>query len=136
MATYKRIIDVETVAEVTENMNVLVEDTGTLKKVPANKIGGSNGVEFTYIHEDPAMESGYAFGRQSEDGEMVTAINLAEAMQNGIVFIDYSNEESPDYIPSRSEMLIGYQYYYGDYIFITGLDSRHINLLANYNGPK
>lgn len=43
MATYKRIVDVETVAEATETMNVLVEDAGTLKKVSMENIGGGNG---------------------------------------------------------------------------------------------
>ena len=44
MANYKSIIDVESVEQATEAMNVLVEDGGSLKKVPAGgMIGGSGG---------------------------------------------------------------------------------------------
>ena len=44
MANYKNIVDVESVAEATESMNVLVEDAGSLKKVPAGgMIGGGSG---------------------------------------------------------------------------------------------
>lgn len=43
MANYKNIVDVESVAEATESMNVLVEDAGSLKKVPAGgMIGGGD----------------------------------------------------------------------------------------------
>lgn len=42
MATYKRITDVE-VVEKNDNMNVLVEDAGALKKIPAAQVGGGSG---------------------------------------------------------------------------------------------
>lgn len=42
MANYKKIADVTTVTETTENMNVLIEDNGLLKKISATKIGGGN----------------------------------------------------------------------------------------------
>lgn len=50
MANYKSIIDVESVAQATEEMNVLVEDAGSLKKVPAGgMIGGSGGAKMLVI---------------------------------------------------------------------------------------
>lgn len=50
MANYKSIIDVESVAQATEEMNVLVEDGGSLKKVPAGgMIGGSGGAKMLVI---------------------------------------------------------------------------------------
>ena len=42
MATYKKIVDVETVAEATENMNMLIEDAGSLKKISMENVGGGN----------------------------------------------------------------------------------------------
>jgi hypothetical protein len=42
MANYKKIADVTTVTETTENMNVLIEDNGLLKKISATKVGGGN----------------------------------------------------------------------------------------------
>lgn len=53
MATYKKIVDVETVAEATENMNVLVEENGALKKVPSKEVGGGGEViVFTCDNDD------------------------------------------------------------------------------------
>ena len=50
MANYKSIIDVESVEQATEAMNVLVEDGGSLKKVPAvGMIGGCGGSNFCFI---------------------------------------------------------------------------------------
>lgn len=49
MATYKKIVDVETMAEVTETTNVLVENAGSLMKVPASAIGGGGNGNFLII---------------------------------------------------------------------------------------
>lgn len=59
MANYKSIIDVESVAQATEEMNVLVEDGGSLKKVPAGgMIGGSDGAKMLVIsYKNEAMET-------------------------------------------------------------------------------
>ena len=58
MATYKSIIDVETVAQATEEMNVLVEDAGTLKKIPAGgMIGGSGGGKKLVISYKKSVEA-------------------------------------------------------------------------------
>lgn len=43
MVNYKKITDVESVSSTTETMNVLVEDNGSLKKVPAANMGGGSG---------------------------------------------------------------------------------------------
>lgn len=51
MANYKSIVDIESVAEATESMNVLVEDAGSLKKVPAGgMIGGSGSGKMLVIN--------------------------------------------------------------------------------------
>lgn len=52
MATYKKIVDVETVAEATENMNVLVEENGALKKINIAGVGGGGGGIATAIWKD------------------------------------------------------------------------------------
>ena len=43
MANYKRITDVDVLTEASEVTNVLVEENGSLKKVPASSLGGGNG---------------------------------------------------------------------------------------------
>lgn len=135
MATYKRIVDVDTVTEATENMSILVEDTGSLKKVPmGNVINNGGAIEITCIHYDAYSPSSYRFGSYSEEGEVVNAVNLYEAMKNGVVF----REEAPDSMtvadnmPSTYSMIIGYTYYSGSYIFKDGNDS-NIYLYANYD---
>ena len=58
MANYKKIIDVE-VAEKNDNMNVLVEDGGALKKIPVSQVGGGNGenvVLTVYMEKDANYE--------------------------------------------------------------------------------
>lgn len=52
MATYKKIIDVETVAEASEATNVLVEEAGSLKKIPSSKIGGGSSKTIIFKFHD------------------------------------------------------------------------------------
>jgi hypothetical protein len=51
MATYKRITDVQ-VVEKNDNMNVLVEDAGTLKKIPAAQVGGGGSIGGIFVLEE------------------------------------------------------------------------------------
>lgn len=56
MANYKSIVDIESVAEATESMNVLVEDAGSLKKVPAGgMIGGGSGKTLIINYKEEAV---------------------------------------------------------------------------------
>ena len=58
MTIYKRITDVE-VVEKNNNMNVLVEDGGALKKISVSQVGGGNGenvVLTVYIETDANYE--------------------------------------------------------------------------------
>ena len=48
MVNYKKIVDVDVLAEASESTNVLVEENGSLKKVPASAVGGG-GVENNVI---------------------------------------------------------------------------------------
>ncbi len=43
MAEFKRLSDVEVVAEPIESANVLIEENGVIKKAPKTTIGGSSG---------------------------------------------------------------------------------------------
>lgn len=59
MANYKSIVDIESVAEATESMNVLVEDAGSLKKVPAGgMIGGGSGKTLIINYKDVSAPKG------------------------------------------------------------------------------
>lgn len=45
MAEFKRLSDVEVVAEPTESANVLIEENGVIKKAPKTAVGGAGGME-------------------------------------------------------------------------------------------
>ena len=51
MANYKKIVDVDVLAEASESTNVLVEENGSLKKVPASAVGGSGGNDYVIEFE-------------------------------------------------------------------------------------
>ena len=48
MAEFKRLSDVEVVAEPAESANVLIEENGVIKKAPKTTIGGFNGGSKVY----------------------------------------------------------------------------------------
>ena len=61
MANYKKISEIETVTEVTENMNVLIEDNGVLKKVPSGGNIGGGGVK-TIVLVQNSYTPGVGYG--------------------------------------------------------------------------
>lgn len=52
MANYKNIVDVETLNQTSEATNVLVEEAGSLRKIPSSKIGGGNSKTIVFNHYD------------------------------------------------------------------------------------
>ena len=57
MANYKKITDVEVMEQVGENSMALVEDNGTLKKVPCTGFGGgSSNILIAYDYEASKIE--------------------------------------------------------------------------------
>lgn len=83
MATYKRITDVE-VVEKNDNMNVLVEDAGTLKKIPASQMGGGSGGSISGIFVLTSITDSY--GNTTYSANM-TYEELRNALtNNGIIW--------------------------------------------------
>lgn len=105
MANYKSIVDIESVAEATESMNVLVEDAGSLKKVPAGgMIGGGSG-NFCFIDgvevAAPPKASQATFPNANFTASMSYG-ELKELYQNkelaGIIIRFFMNDSSVYYI--------------------------------------
>lgn len=74
MANYKKISEIETVTEVTESMNVLIEDNGILKKVSSGGNIGGGGVK-TIVLIQSEFSPGVGYSNSSrictcETGEM------------------------------------------------------------------
>lgn len=96
MATYKKIVDVETVAEATESMNVLVEDAGSLKKMSMENLGGGGGT-VTFIHSSSGniTDDSYFLGKIAEGNDIsVNDDTVVQAMNNGIVYVETESQIS------------------------------------------
>ena len=96
MANYKNIVDVEMLAEAGESTNVLVEEGGSLKKIPSSAIGGKStggNAGVFVIHPSPGMPDCLLIG-YAEEGETEPVSNemVMQAMRNGIVY--YSTDNS------------------------------------------
>ena len=58
MANYKKLTDVEVMEEVSENTMALVEENGTLKKVPCGKgFGGSDSGSILMTHNETTTDA-------------------------------------------------------------------------------
>lgn len=103
MANYKKIIDVE-VAEKNDNMNVLVEDGGALKKIPVSQVGGGNGenvVLTVYMEKD----ANYEISRCETN---MTYAELSEAINSHKVILGTL---------VRYQLYDGYEYWYPEYCY-------------------
>lgn len=109
MANYKSIIDVESVAQATEEMNVLVEDSGSLKKVPAGGMIGGGGnmcvitisnsetatyaVPVTYTYTASMGYSELLAGLGSGEVSGVMVANTVDSFYAPAITIDCSNSD-------------------------------------------
>ena len=85
MATYKNIVDVESVAQATEAMNVLVEDAGSLKKVPAGgMIGGEELKTFVVIDDGTSKQPNMTFSE-------FDALLQQKKLKDGLLIKYYNN---------------------------------------------
>ena len=103
---FKRLSDVEVVAEPAESANVLIEENGVIKKAPKSEIGRSafEDIEiFIRIDEEPRIEySGGTVPLQGEDmywyfSDEVAGAKLVEALNDSsrfYRFIIYNNSGS------------------------------------------
>ena len=104
MANYRKITDVEVLAEASESTNVLVEENGALKKMAMANMGGGNGsVAFIKWRESDDFPNGpYDFINPEDFSVIEPATNskVRQAIENGIVYHVIDNSESNDYFAS------------------------------------
>lgn len=115
MANYRSILDVESVEQATEYMNVLVEDAGSLKKVPAGgMIGGSGGSETLVVSKTYSEETSETIYEPSMDYQsFISAIN--EKKPVNVIVYDISTTDD------RYKIYSGYRMdceYADEYIII------------------
>lgn len=94
MAIYKRITDVE-VVEKNDNMNVLVEDAGTLKKISAANIGGGTAANENYAILTVYMEKDANYEVSAVETNMTYA-ELNEAINSHKVILGTLVSYRPD----------------------------------------
>lgn len=99
MANYRKITDVEVLAEASESTNVLVEENGSLKKMAMANMGGGNGsVAFIRNSDSGYIEGGmYDFINIDDYSVIEQATNdkVEQALKNGIVYVVNSDESMP-----------------------------------------
>lgn len=97
---FKRLSDVEVVAEPTESANVLIEENGVIKKAPKTAVGGAGGAGNTIIF---AVDSSGVYGEAAPEGLYEKLNNMfnngicvdivpyfRESLDNGLRFIRYT----------------------------------------------
>ena len=87
MANYKKISEIETVAEVTESMNVLIEDNGVLKKVSSGGNIGGGGVKTIIL-----VQNSYAPGVGYSNSPKTCICETGESYND---VVGYFNDEIP-----------------------------------------
>lgn len=95
MATYKRITDVE-VVEKNDNMNILVEDAGTLKKISAANIGGGTAANENYAILTVYMEKNLDYEVSVCEANM-TYDELYDAITSHKVILGVCSMLEPNY---------------------------------------
>ncbi len=120
MATYKKIVDVETMAEATETMNVLVENAGSLKKVPVGKIGGGSATfgDFStteLLLPEQHIQCGYIGYSNAEilTDEQIIQLELGKMYRVNLDGIDYDCVCRENYV-DRGGLYIGASVAYPD----------------------
>ena len=91
---FKKLSDVEVVAEPTESANVLIEEDGVIKKAPKTAVGGAGGIGWDAIIEIV------------DDHTVVDNFTLVEGSFNSIQQKALSGE--------KPNILLRYKYEYGD----------------------
>ena len=75
MMEFKKLSDVEVVAEPTKSANVLIEENGVIKKAPKTAVGGAGGSDTYYVFFD-------------QDNNITTTDGLYDAIIQNL-YIDY-----------------------------------------------
>ena len=103
MANYKTVEQLPLVEEVTETTNVLVEENGSLKRIPSSEVGGGGKVMFIIPNGD--LFSGSTFTEMTADFEPVQEVTndmVQQALKNGIVYVVNGTPE--DYMKTQITM--------------------------------
>jgi hypothetical protein len=82
MAEFKKLSDVEVIAEPTESANVLIEENGVIKKAPKTAVGGAGGGAYIICLD----------GSVSTHNEDIIAIH--EKVKSGVPIVAIYNESS------------------------------------------
>lgn len=110
MAEFKRLSDVEVVAEPTESANVLIEEDGVIKKAPKTAVGGAGGGGISYdaiiaVAGNPYMSCDFSECDISADTTEI--LNVVEKLQNNEIvnvaikyYYTYGTNEYYSFIPA------------------------------------
>lgn len=121
MANYRNIVDVDMLDKASESTNILVEERGSLKKIPSSEIGGKGGGGMLIIHpEDPTFmeDTGNFFIGDFKTPNDVLATNqviLDMIHSGGTVYFSAGNDEFNVFAPFRYALELADSCEYGIY---------------------
>lgn len=104
---FKRLSDVEVVAEPTESANVLIEENGVIKKAPKTAVGGAGGggeePDMVITVEGGSSRKATNFTYGITEGSMDNVFNAVREGRYPVVIIRYHSGADNDYMPDREE---------------------------------
>lgn len=129
---FKRLSDVEVVAEPTESANVLIEEDGVIKKAPKTAVGGASGVEpdmviaiNAFFFNSPTDLTAEQFSIES--GSLESVKDALVAGNTPVVKVKYYFYENDGYSVGASEHLCGVRKY-SDYMsfYYENMNGQHV----------
>jgi hypothetical protein len=112
MAEFRKLSDVEVVAEPAESANVLIEENGVIKKAPKTAVGGTGGGDdgnyFISFDGDEWKDSiqSYPVLAATENLYQKIADRLDNKMNVDITLYDYRYYDQPEMVPYRLYRII------------------------------
>ena len=95
MANYKKISELETVSTASASMNVLIEDNGTLKRIPAHGNIGSGSVGFSMAFLPNGGQCVYAKTSEGEEIDLYATDVIIIKINGKIYFAENIQAKHP-----------------------------------------
>lgn len=122
MAEFKRLSDVEVVAEPTESANVLIEENGIIKKAPRTTVGGGETPDMVIIVNSNSYDKLLSENCNITEGSVSNVFAAFHAGRYPTIKIRFYKYNDTDYTAIREEY-DAYACTYGENIWISVITS-------------
>lgn len=115
---FKRLSDVEVVAEPTESANVLIEENGVIKKAPKTAVGGAGGEADLVIRIDAHIEDATINSISIVSGSVEAVYDTFESGEFPIVEVEVVVTSNMDSWVRTARKIPTQIIFYGDYLHV------------------